>query len=37
MGALLIGAHQAGIADDIGGEDRRQPTLEAQMIGRPQP
>ena len=36
MSALLIGAHQAGVADDIGGEDRRQPALEAQMIGRPQ-
>jgi hypothetical protein len=35
MSALLIGAHQAGVADDIGGEDR-QPALEAQMIGRPQ-
>src|SRR6202030_2278483 len=36
MSALLIGAHQAGVADDIGGEDRRQPALKAQMIGRPQ-
>src|SRR5271165_4632018 len=33
MGALLIGVHQAGIADDIGSQDRRQPAFEPQMIG----
>jgi hypothetical protein len=36
MGALLVGAHQAGVADDVGSKDRRQPAFEPRIIGRPQ-
>ena len=37
MGALLVRAHQARIADDVGSKDRRQPPLQSQLISPQSP
>ena len=31
MGAVLVGVHEAGVADDVGREHRRQPAFGAQL------
>jgi len=36
MSALLVGAREPRIADHVGSQNRRQPTLEARLFSRPQ-